>query len=225
MGKEKKQYIGVGPDGSPLKCDSNEEMYFTWWLYELKLNGCIISYSRSETIRLSDGISDTYIHEKPGKKTIKREVRNQTILDSKDYTPDFDIQWAPHAKGIFFHELFGDERTKKEYIMHGEPEYAHEENPSVYFSKVEVKPAFDYQNMTRLAKTNISWVFEAKGLIINLIIPTGKKGCLFDLTFTPRRYFMQDQDSTKTRKITKFKPKTFEEFIRNEYSQVNIVEF
>jgi hypothetical protein len=79
-----------------------------------------------------------------------------------------------------------------------------------YFSYIEVKPSFDFKNMTRLVKINQKWVFEKHHIYINIVVPEH----LFNRTFTPLKYFTTDK-SGKPRKI-KYKNKiTLQEYLKS----------
>jgi hypothetical protein len=214
MGKKKQTIIGVGPDGSDLICDSKEEMYFTWWMRELVEAGYINTYSRAESIILTEGVSAQWRKDKATKKGIVSEMKSQDIISEHKYTPDFKIVWNTRAKGLFFNSLWEDDRSSKDYIAHGE----WNESIMSYESTVEIKPSFDFKNMTRAVKINIGWVFESKGLIVDLVIPTGMKKCLFDMTFVPVRFMSTDTGSS-TRTINKFKAKSLSEFLSGKLTQ------
>ena len=170
--------------------DSDEEMYFFWWARELMIAGYIEKIvHQPESFQLSESIWCEY-H--------KQQVRsskyvNEELLAAHKYTTDFYIEWNPDKLNEFATPLFSDLKKKEKrsfkYLLA-------EENIGHYFSYVEVKPAFDQNNMTRLAKINQKWVYEKFGNFINIVIPEKH----FNKTFTPCRYF-QTNKSMKLRKI------------------------
>jgi hypothetical protein len=206
MGKKKQTYIGIGPHGSDMICDSWEEVHFTWWLKELKDRGFVDDYMRSKTYALNHGLDMelNVLRKRKGKLVEVKSIVN--IIPAKEYTPDFIVRFNKISQDIFY------THTKLKYFS--EP-----------VSVVEVKPAFDFKNMTRLAQTNIAFLHATEGIVTDLTIPSGKKGCLFEQTFTPNRFLFQDM-TNKKRTITKFKVRTLDEFLAMEASlaiQENII--
>lgn len=178
--KQKKSYAGVRSDGTTMICDSDEEVYFTWWMFELFCAGYIQLYDKAEEIYLSPSYDKVVW---TVKKPFLKEVE---IMSGHKYTPDFYIEWAEKASGIFF--SLGNPQEELFTFEVGDGNQ----------SLVEVKPAFDQNNMTRLAIVNIKWVKEKHGDHINLIIPNNipdkgkrqRKKCLFHETFTPKKYVL-----------------------------------
>lgn len=73
-------------------------------------------------------------------------------------------------------------------------------------SYVEIKPNFDFNNMTRYVKIKINWLFQQTGVFVNLV----KVPEIFKNTFVPDRYFLTDEGK-RTRQI-KFKTKRLQDF-------------
>ena len=85
-------------DADNNKTDSIDEVYFEWWLQELKDNGYVESYHRAKSLTISDNITSEY--------TVKNKTRSdivtKNILQPIVYTPDYVIVWTDKANGIFF---------------------------------------------------------------------------------------------------------------------------
>lgn len=188
--KQKKSYPGIGPSGSTIVCDSKEEMYFTWWLKELYDAGYIETYGKAEEIHLSFSVSKSIMSQNKGKVA----TRDTEIMGEHKYTPDFFIDWSEKAVDVFLNvNINPGELFMFEPVDDGND------------SLVEIKPAFDQQNMTRLAIINIKWVYAKEDKIINMIIPNNipdkgkrqKKKCLFHHTFTPLKYMQTDKSGAE----------------------------
>lgn len=213
MEKKKAAFIGVGSDGSNVKCDSMDEVYMTWWLKELKDKGYVVDYYKNEaSFDLSPGIKAGYSQMSKSKNPKMREYKH-SIVSEHSYKWDFTIIWDAKAYGILvFDNLNVNTRTNKS-IMIGIPFLEGDERTPLY-SMIEVKPPFDFKNMTRIAKINISWVWQKTGMVVSLVVPSGSSDCLFANTFTPKRYLMNDK-STAKRNITKHKVVLIDEYLSN----------
>lgn len=171
---------------------SDEEEMFSWWLDELCKHNFVESYTyEPEPIHLSIKVERKV--EIPLKTKIKDDT--QFVLHPHKYTFDFLIQWREEALNRFV-TIF--ESTKKN-------------NTSLYCDRnlqsyIEIKPGFDYKNMTREVMINIKWVYDKHGIYINLVKPP----VFFKDSFTPMKLLF-----TKTGKPKKLKHKilTIQEFL------------
>lgn len=120
------------------------------------------------------------------------EVNKKVIIEGHGYTGDFEFQLLKPID--FIVEL--DKYKKKTLLL--------SQNQKVL---VEIKPAYDQNNMTRLFMNNRKWLYQKHGEYWNLV----KLPNFFAKTFTPIRYLLTDS-SLNQRKI-KFKVKTLEEWI------------
>lgn len=121
--------------------DSMEELYFSWWLDELKESGKVVEYQRGISIELCDS---KYTMVEKQLKTKTKQVKKH-LLDAHIYTCDFIAVIKPE----FFKKM------------------GFEFNGCVcYF---EVKGSFDFNNMTRLFRINQKWVYDYSGKFINLV--------------------------------------------------------
>lgn len=157
--------------------DSYEEVWFSMWLEELKDAGYIKHWERNNSeIQITPSVYSSF---KQGSK-----VKTQTILQSFSYTPDFILKWDRSAKGLLFNQINSDKITQP---------FIADKNLVSY---VEIKPAFDKNNMTRLFRQVQKFLYHTKSLYVNLIIPQK----LFEKTFTPGEFL-----KTKTGKDRKIK--------------------
>jgi hypothetical protein len=176
MAKEKQiiSYEGVN-------FDSHEEMYMYWWLTELKKKGVIESIeAHPESFILSDDVTVKYI--KPMAR-VEDKVLEYTVINKHVYTADFKVKWNVAAVGLFC------------YIFPGQGVYKDKKLFSLIacnqdlVSYIEVKPIFDQNNMTRLARNTIKWVYDKYHILVELVIPE----VLFNKSFTPQRFLFQNK--------------------------------
>lgn len=170
-----------------MKFDSNEEMYFSWWLDELKEIKFLFNYERGFPLYLSYPVKESFMvtYQTKKQKKNKTKIVDKHLLDGHIYTPDFIINTLQRN---FFEDILG---------------------MTLYDAQcyVEVKGDYDANNMTRLFRVNQKWVYKELELMINLVkIPS-----LFKKTFTPARYLLTDQ-TMKPRKL-KYKPRSLKEFL------------
>ena len=178
--------------------DSWEEAHFVWWALEMMEAGYIHRLYRAVTYDLSDFLDVWYeVHLKT-----KTNKKHKCILQPHEYTPDFQVEWTPkgHKKLL---SVIDRMVNPKSYFwandIDGRP-----------VSIIEVKPSFDKNNMTRLARVNIKWVLQKYGLYVQIVdnsvvmskrCEIKNKNCLFNSTFMPKRYLQTDNSRIK-RKIS-----------------------
>ncbi len=177
--------------------DSNEELWVSYYLDELKDAGFISEWkSQPQEYVLSEPVIYSWLQ----KLKTKNKMKSSALLQGHKYTPDFTISWNPCACGMFFNTTEGLVNFKNI------PFFAHS---GTNISIIDVKPAFDMNNMTRLFVINQKWMMEKFGLYVQKIMTMketkhSKKDStwsgLFPKTFTPERYFLTDK-SGKPRKI------------------------
>lgn len=191
------KHLFTGLEVSQRDLDSKEELYFYWYLMELKRKGFIKDFKKSKTYQLSKPLGKRYIQ--PMKK-VDDKIKTQIIWREHVYTPDFTIWWEKESVGVLATNLLDQfERHTCNFIC--------QEFDGEYFSEIEVKPIFDQNNMTRLAKINIKWLYESHSIYTNVV----KVPNIFEKTFTPERYLLTDK-SMKPRKIN-FQVKTIDEYV------------
>ena len=175
---------------------SMEELYFLWWLCDLKDEGYVEdAWYEEDAFVLGKGYEKSYIK----RMKTKEKVEEESVLPSTVYTPDFKIKWTEKARGVFYHDLVSEEK-----LTHGrKPKYS---IGADLVSYIEIKPNFDFNNMTRYVKIKINWLFQATGVFVNLV----KVPQIFKDTFVPDRYFLTDEGK-RTRQI-KFKTKRLQDY-------------
>ena len=125
-----------------MRFDSNEELYFSWWLDELVKAGPVIEYQRGSSFSLSE----------PVKIWVEKELKTKTkmiekhLMNGHIYTPDFIVLFRPSFA----------EKCK-----------IHTQTGGISF--IEVKGDYDAQNMTRLFSINKKWIYQVHGKVINLV--------------------------------------------------------
>jgi len=174
-----------------IEFDSEEERLFYCYLRELKDVGFVDNFiCQPDSFVLSENVEYQWTE----KKKTKDVIRNSTILQSHSYTPDFEIEWNEKAYGIFYYELFDGNKLDKIPFVANKPKT----------SVIEIKPSFDYQNMTRLAIINMKMVYEIYDVYVQKVTPVGKKDCLFAKTFLPQEAMY----TAKTKQLKKYKFET-----------------
>ena len=182
--KKLEDFLRVKPDYK-----SKEELYFSWFLDELKDNGYISHYEyECKSYNLS--FKATYTEEKQLK--TKTKTVSKHLLAGHVYTPDFKIKW----------DFKAFEHFTKAYSL-ALPFWGNNQ----YQSIIEVKPVFDQNNMTRLFSINQKWMMAEHGIYVQKVIPQK----LFKDTFTPKRYLITDGGG-QARRI-KWKKRSLEEFV------------
>ncbi len=178
--------------------DSNEELYFCYWLEALQAIGYIESFMRvQDPILLFDKL---YFNFKVDGKPV-----NKHVFRAMEYTPDFIIQWSKEAEGRLVAKFNGD-YTRSSFT--GCLFYTEDDLVSV----VDVKGTFKGTGLTSsITFPIIQKILAYQGTYIQKVIPFGKSG-LFDKTFTPKEYLF-----TPTGKLKKINwgVKTLETYIND----------
>lgn len=160
--------------------DSKEELYYSWYLDELQDAGYINNYQAQHVFKLLPDVNHAYT--KKMKRVEDKEIE-YSIMKGHIYTTDFKIEWNESAKGIFYEDLTDPPEntplTKAHYIANDGISY------------IEIKPKFDYKNMTRLVKINIKWVWSLHNEYVQIVVPEK----MFKQTFTPERYMYTDKSN------------------------------
>lgn len=195
MAKNKKKFEDI--EGIPI--ESVGEQYFLYWCLELKENGYIKNVLRGKSYLLCEALVNSYFVQL---KT-KSKSMTETILMPHTYTSDFIIEWTEKGKELFCNK-FGEKWVK--YFICNNSLITHIEN----------KPSeFDFNNMERLAKVNIKFVWDKYKDFIQIV----KNDDLFKSTFTPKKIIYKKNGEERARK---FKVKTLEEFIEQQTVDTNI---
>lgn len=173
------------------RVDSDEEVYFIWWMEELYQAGYITKYERAETYELSPSIKRPYSEQ------LKTKMKHgqQHVMHGAEYTPDFKIHWTEKAMDVFV-TIFSHHK-KKQTIFYCD---------HYLCSIIEIKGMFDRNNMIRLVTTNIKWLYDKQGVFVHLV----KMPKLFKDTFTPKRYLKTNKSQTS--RTIKWSVKNLEEY-------------
>ena len=171
--------------------DSQGEVDFCWYSQELKDNGFVEKFTRGETKKLSDAMTNVF----PVKLKTKTVKKVKNILQPHEYTYDFNIFWS--QKGIkYFCSRFEQEDWTKPFLLN-----------SHSMSFIENKPEFDFANMTRLVGLNIKWMWQNYGIFVQLV----KNRELFEETFTPKAILKTKTGKTR---VFKHRVKTLQEYLK-----------
>jgi len=186
-----------------IEFDSEEERLFYLYIEELKGEGFIDEFDyHVESFSLSDKVGYNWMKKM---KTKEKEMES-TLLQPHIYTPDFSIFWNEKAYGIFYCDI-NDGKIKLDSV----PFVNNIDEGMDKGSFIEVKPAFDMNNMQRLFAINQKWVYKEHGVYVQKVIPVGKKNCLFAKTFVPQKAMLTPK--TKKPKKYKFEVKSLNEFL------------
>ena len=178
--------------------DSKEELYFTWWLEELKINSYIEGWKyHPKPFPLSEKV---YIHWKKQHKT-KTKKMIKTMLQEHTYQADFLIKWTPKAKGIFFASRLNQNIMAYPFVAE------RIEETDYHRTIVDVKGTFNQNDAWRRFSVDQKWVWQKYNIYVQKIIPIK----LFKNTFTPIRYLQTDK-SNKARKLN-YKPISLFDYI------------
>lgn len=179
-----------------IPLDSDHELWICWWLDELKELGFVKHYERAEPYSLSTGYTNNYVERL---KTKSKPMR-QSICGGHVYTPEFRVVWNKAALNKIVWLIDSQTKFEKQLIGYTTPK-------GEITTIIEVKPIFDYNNMTRLFVINQKWVFDKYGIWVNLVKPTE----LFSKTFTPVNF----------RKTKTGKPRKMDWKVRNATTFLN----
>ena len=149
------------------KFDSDEEMYFFWWLKELQSHGYINKIvTQPKSFNLSQPLRSDYIFE------MKTKIKyvDEELMKGHIYTTDFYVEWNEKAKDKVMTLIDSALRKKKGQSLNILLSQMCNDS-GLFYSFIEVKPSFDQNNMTRLAKINQKWVWDKCRQYVNIVIP------------------------------------------------------
>lgn len=204
MSKETKQL-------EETEFDSTEELMFSHYLDELYEAGYIESWEHHpESFILCPPV----FYECDKQLKTKTKVLVKKFMAKHGYTADFKIIWNKKAQGVFFDTFDSRIDLKKSLfvanIKSGNVSYY--VRGTIYFSIIEVKPAFSLFNMQRLFSLNQKWLYDSYEIYAQKIIPVNKKKTgLFQISFCPKKFLYTEK--TKKLKKLNFAAKTLEEFV------------
>lgn len=194
---------------------NNEEIFFSYYLDELKENGLITNYTYEEdTFELSPKIEFTYKKKTHLKTKIKEEDLKKTLLREHVYTPDFKI--FPTALGV--------DKNIFNYRYYDFPIFIISNETDNVIHWVDIKGEFAGKtNSTQYTfPLNQKWMYQQYGIYVQKVKPFD----LFKQTFTPKKVIEEmvyKRDYYKKGKLIAkkgdnrlgYEPKTFEEWIKS----------
>lgn len=172
--------------------ESKEELYFNWYLEELKASGVIIGYAyHPKPFSLAENIMHQWIDHKP-----KRDIEKfYLLMQEHKYQADFIIVWnEKYHKKVYNMILDPVDLRKSAFI-------ANRMKSGRVASIVDVKGNYSQNDAFRRFSTDQKWVWSTYKIYVQKIIPfPNSKGlprsALFPNTFTPRRYLLTDKNQT-----------------------------
>jgi len=180
-------------DGTRYEFDSPEEMWFAWWLEELRQYEEIGEWRyQAKTWQLSRSC-DLLWSVQGARKVLER---SKCLLRAHSYTADFSVRWRNkdwiNVETAEWRESDGNDlRIVPPY----KPDAVMLATGSDLTAYVDIKGGFVRGHSKAEAfevKRGIVW--EQHGDYINRIVPYTAKGpCLFKATFVPQRFFFTDK--------------------------------
>lgn len=178
--------------------ESNEELWFLMWAFELKEIGYIENIERAESFKLTDSLVREYT------KIIRKRVviRQEVLLNGSSYTPEFKIKWKLLEANKMLNHVDASPIVYKPNSL-----LILTKNTISY---IEVKANFDNNNMTRIFQQHTQkQMWDKHNIYVNLIkIPS-----LFKETFTPKEYLITPK--TKQVKKVNFEIRTVEQYLES----------
>jgi hypothetical protein len=197
-------------DKLPEGRDSLQEVYFEWWLNELIKHGFLKRFERSKRYNLIDSVFTPKLNFKPTKKEPQRYLLvERQFLDSWTYEPDYDLYWEEKSLNFWFTDL--EFLYPKDFKTIFEAKWINGE----WLSIIDIKPQFFRGgSMSSSVKFPLiqKMMFSKHNIYVQKISPLGKKG-LFDNTFTPERYLLQDKRMIN-RKISQWTPGSIKSYLK-----------
>lgn len=206
------------------------ELYFEWYIQELKEAGFILSYKREPfTILVNKEIT----HKRWNFKTKTPKIEDFRLLPDIKYTFDYSIVWAKHAHELFYN--FIDEKPIRVWT----PFYAMIDADGEHISFVDVKATSvgsKFGNNTSAVTFPIlqKMIWTLYGIIISKAVPipmaskgkvkSGNNISLFTTTFVPRRYHLTDGGGQA--RTIHYKKQTLKEYVmykKKEIEKINAV--
>lgn len=189
--------------------DSDEELWFSWWLDELVGAGYVIDYTDAKTYLLSEKLDYQYLDIKKTKNTLKE----QSLMQQHVYTPDFEIKWAKKALDIFINPpITALELTDNSILCRNT--LLNKLNKNLFIKSgdsmlVEIKGGYSKFGGLKENAINRKWLFSRYSLYVNLV----KVPDIFKNTFTPNKFLLTP---TGKQRLIHFKIKTLNEFINEQ---------
>lgn len=196
---------------------SQSEVYFEWWLEELKKEGLILNWQRSETYILRPPLTFDFNQNYKSKNPLIKQVN---VLRDIRYTPDYTVLFHKKLLSKLF-AVVSDGFIKdgprenipgniwQEILFLTTDDNTVDESCYVYF---DVKPPSQAARFSGALSSSKDFpikqrmMFEDHNIFVNKVIPMGQATCLFTKTFVPKRYLWTDK-STRLRKLKPYEEK------------------
>jgi len=179
------------------KFQSDDEYYIWHWLVIMERHGWLwkVIYEPEPFILFEGQKLSSIIKTRRGKdKTITK-----TLLRETSYTPDFYFELNSKLHNVLY-------ATEDSFALNEKlPIIACTENGYCFF---EVKPSFDFKNMTRLVVDRIKWLYSRYKIYVNII----KCEDLFKVTFAPPEYYLTPSGKEKKGKHNPNNYKTYQQW-------------
>jgi len=184
------------------KYDSREEEFFNMWLDELVEAGYIDKYVyQPESFKLNEPVCYK-IHKKLKTKT---KIIEKTLMQAREYTPDYTVYWNEKAKGILYNNL--DEEIESRPIFFAQND----------ITILDIKGKHNQHSSWAVFEAARKDVWEKYGIFIEKIQPIGKKTCLFSKSFTPKNVpIWQKKDPSKKYAWACWKIRNINQFLKGE---------
>lgn len=188
------------------------ELYFEWWLEELKSVGLVISYEREvKTYEIVRPLPVYYRQYFTKKEPIFRDFN---LIDPITFTPDYEVVFSEKLVNKLFGVVMPDntllepEALEKGNVYQETLFYTTEsqrcfENYNLVF---DVKPPANAVRFSaslgssREFGSKRALLFQTNNIIVNKVVPIKQATSLFNKTFMPKRYRYTDSGS-QLRKI------------------------
>lgn len=153
---------------------NNEELFFSYYLDELKENGLIERYEyEPETFELSPEVTFNYVKTTQLKAKVKTENKTKALLHKHNYTPDFKI--IPTSWG-YMSNIFED--SLQEF-----PIFVTSKVKDKYYSYIDIKGQHAGKLSTAVTfPLNQKWMYDKHSIYVQKIKPFD----LFKETFMPK---------------------------------------
>lgn len=192
---------------------SIDELYFAYYLQELKDNGFVKEFSyETTTYDLASSQSMPYVK----KMKTKDKVVNEHYLHGASLTSDFTIEWDKSAMSVFVLNPFEPIEDPKVFA------FRLSTNALPTRSQIEIKPYSEVNTTSSISfPVKQKWVFQKYGEYIQKIVPYNPSNtkCLFSLTFYPKlvikdlKYKVNTKNAKKGTSKIKGSYKTLEQFL------------
>lgn len=207
---------------------SSSEMYFEWWLDELKDAGFVLSYKRCDTYDL---IPPFAFDVKQHYKTKEPLIKTINVLRQIRYTPDYEVVFSKKLLAKLFCQIKGRDILDNgrenvpgniyQEVLFMSADDSSEDSITLFF---DVKPP---NSVIKFAGANASsrdfpikqrLMYSVHNIFVNKVVPYGDKNCLFCKTFLPKRYKWTDK-SKALRKLKDYeaKAKTLNQYLDSKF--------